>query len=205
MRGSRAAGKLTKFQNTRVRSFFFFFFFVGITLSGANASEKWESPKQDEEGVPARPQRLVIKNLLLGHEAKANEYSVVEAQAPSAKGEVVKIPIAVLKVGETRSMNPHLEFPDGPVTFKLISGSGPVHIHGLLGVAGGEEMEELELEEMNEESEGVSSELWSLEEKDFELSTVICFSQEDDLDEEENGGPKKKIKLANNGKAGKKK
>lgn len=80
---------------------------------------------------------------------------MVEAAAPSAKGDVVKIPIAVLKVGEARSMNPHLEFPDGPVTFTLISGSGPVHIHGLLGVGGLEEedMEELEVEEVNDESE----------------------------------------------------
>lgn len=105
----------------------------------------------DDEGVSIRPQRLVIKNLLLGHEAKADEYNVVEASAPAAKGDVVKIPIAVLKVGETRSMNPHLEFPDGPVTFTLISGSGPVHIHGLLGVGGLEEdMEELEVEEVRE-------------------------------------------------------
>lgn len=42
----------------------------------------------------------------------------------------VKIPIAVLKVGETRLAQPALEFPDGPVTFTLIEGSGPVYIHG---------------------------------------------------------------------------
>lgn len=44
--------------------------------------------------------------------------------------DAVKIPIAVLKVGETRAMRTDLEFPDAPVTFKLIEGSGPVHIHG---------------------------------------------------------------------------
>lgn len=125
-----------------------------MTLKGANATEKWESPKDDD--MPTRAQRLVIKNLLLGHEAKSDEYNVVEAQTVGAKGEVIQIPIAVLKVGEARSMNPHLEFPDGPVTFKLISGHGPVHIHGLLGMGGGEEdMEELELEEM-QDSEAVS-------------------------------------------------
>lgn len=42
----------------------------------------------------------------------------------------VKIPIAILKVGETRLVQPNLEFPDGPVTFTLIEGNGPVYIHG---------------------------------------------------------------------------
>lgn len=42
----------------------------------------------------------------------------------------IKIPIAVLKVGETRLVQPNLEFPDGPVTFTLVEGNGPVYIHG---------------------------------------------------------------------------
>lgn len=44
--------------------------------------------------------------------------------------EIVKIPIAVLKVGESRVVQPELEFPYGPVTFTLIEGNGPVYIHG---------------------------------------------------------------------------
>lgn len=40
------------------------------------------------------------------------------------------MPIAILKVGETRSVQTVLEFPDAPVTFKLVEGSGPVYIHG---------------------------------------------------------------------------
>lgn len=43
----------------------------------------------------------------------------------------MKIPIAVLKIGEQRVVQSNLEFPEGPVTFKLISGSGPVIITGL--------------------------------------------------------------------------
>lgn len=73
--------------------------------------------------------------------------------------DAVKIPIAVLKVGETRSVRTDLEFPDAPVTFKLIEGSGPVHIHGqhLPGTLVeeiedfGDEMEE----ELLDEEEGV--------------------------------------------------
>lgn len=67
----------------------------------------------------------------------------------------IKIPIAVLKVGETRSVRTDLEFPEAPVTFKLIQGNGPVHIHGqhLPGAVVeeiedyGEEMEEEILDE----------------------------------------------------------
>lgn len=42
----------------------------------------------------------------------------------------VQIPIAVLKAGETRAVNPDVEFYESKVVFKLIKGSGPVYIHG---------------------------------------------------------------------------
>lgn len=44
--------------------------------------------------------------------------------------DAIKIPIAVLKAGETRCVRTDLEFPDAPVTFTLIEGAGPVYIHG---------------------------------------------------------------------------
>lgn len=47
-----------------------------------------------------------------------------------SKPNQIKVPVAVLKAGETRSIQTVLEFPDPPVTFKLIEGSGPVYIHG---------------------------------------------------------------------------
>lgn len=43
--------------------------------------------------------------------------------------DTVKTPVAVLKVGESRQCRLDLEFPDYPVTFTLIQGSGPVHLH----------------------------------------------------------------------------
>lgn len=49
----------------------------------------------------------------------------------SDKG-VLKIPIAVLKVGETRVLRPNVEFPSASVTFKLIQGTGPVYVYGLV-------------------------------------------------------------------------
>lgn len=73
--------------------------------------------------------------------------------------EPIKIPIAVLKVGESRCVRTDLEFPDAPVTFKLIEGSGPVHIHGqhMPGtlVEEYEDMEDYAEEELVDEEEGV--------------------------------------------------
>lgn len=47
-----------------------------------------------------------------------------------SKPNQIKVPVAILKAGETRSIQTVLEFPDPPVTFKLVEGSGPVYIHG---------------------------------------------------------------------------
>lgn len=64
------------------------------------------------------------------------------------------MPVAVLKAGETRSIQTVLEFPDMPVTFELIEGNGPVYIHGLQ-VPGNYELESAEGLAGEEEEEDV--------------------------------------------------
>ncbi|CAO1430673.1 unnamed protein product [Diamesa hyperborea] len=144
-------------------------YFYGATLTGANAEVKWDPADKEEECL--RANKLIVKQILLGMEAKADEFNVVEVQTVSKDGEI-KIPIAVLKVGENRMAQSFLEFPDAPVTFKLISGTGPVHIHGqhLLG--------DYDLEEMDE--------------GDFE--DELESDEKEDFDE----NPKKKMKLSTN-------
>uniref|UniRef100_A0A6M2DT32 Nucleoplasmin core domain-containing protein n=1 Tax=Xenopsylla cheopis TaxID=163159 RepID=A0A6M2DT32_XENCH len=158
-------------------------YFYGITLSGAGATEIWD-PETKAEEYP-RTNKLVLRQALLGHEAKEGEYNVVQVETMSIR-DTVKTPVAVLKVGESRQCRLDLEFPDYPVTFTLIQGSGPVHLHGqhLFGAL----VEEFEdMEEMEEEL--------LVEEEDEEQS---------DEEQDEEDGPKKKVKLANNakGKAG---
>lgn len=77
--------------------------------------------------------KLAVKQILLGHDAKKDEVNVVEVTTDSWKrdGSENTIPIAVLKLGETQSTLPNLEFPFGLVKFTLVKGSGPVHITGL--------------------------------------------------------------------------
>lgn len=59
----------------------------------------------------------------------------------------------MLKVGENRVTQSFLEFPDAPVTFRLIQGAGPVHIHGhhLLGDYDTGDMDDLEEEGLGDE------------------------------------------------------
>lgn len=121
--------------------------------------------------------------------------------------EPVKIPVAVLKVGETRSITPDLEFPDAPVTFKLIAGNGPVYIHGSQMPIYAEHVEEME-----DEAEIVVS-IWPTEDcrlfsqwykvyrTDCDPWTFdwILQEEEPEPEPEEEKPANKKRKLAENG------
>lgn len=69
----------------------------------------------------------------------------------------VKIPIAILKVGETRQVRLDLDFPDAPVKFTLTKGTGPVHIHGQdITMEEYEDFSDMEeMESYSDEEEGV--------------------------------------------------
>lgn len=99
--------------------------FYGVTLTGQDSTVSWDVLSNDED-FP-RGQRLIIKQILLGAEAKDDEFNVVEVHTVK---DSLKIPIAVLKAGETRAVNPDVEFFETSVTFKLIRGNGPVYIMG---------------------------------------------------------------------------
>lgn len=103
----------------------------GFTLKGENAKHQWVGHKQaDDVEHNEASSKLIVKRALLGPEAADGEMNVIEAETMSMQ-EMVKLPIAVLKVGEERQVNlGELEFFDPPVTFRLIQGKGPVHILG---------------------------------------------------------------------------
>lgn len=135
----------------------------------------WD-PDNKPEGYP-RTNKLVIKQCLLGHEAAGDEYNVVQVETMTIR-DTLRIPIAVLKVGELRQSRMDLEFSDAPVTFTLVEGKGPVHIHGLHLLGSLVE----EFDDMEEEEE-------------------LVFEEEADEDEDEDGASqKKKPKLTNNSK-----
>lgn len=103
-----------------------------MTLSGEKAKKEWMQIVIDSPNGALKT-KLAVKQILLGHDAKKDEVNVVEVTTDSWKrdGSENTIPIAVLKLGETQSTLPNLEFPFGLVKFTLVKGSGPVHITGL--------------------------------------------------------------------------
>uniref|UniRef100_A0A6B2EC54 Putative nucleoplasmin n=1 Tax=Phlebotomus kandelakii TaxID=1109342 RepID=A0A6B2EC54_9DIPT len=150
-------------------------YFFGITLTSEKNTHTWDPYSNLDDADMVVPNKLLIKQILLDVTAKEGEYHVVEVTAPTCMDEV-KIPIAVLKVGEMRSVSMELEFPDAPVTFKLVQGSNPVHIlgHHLIG-------------ESNEEEE-----IW---EADYSSGEEEAENAEED---DEAAAARKKKKLTNN-------
>ncbi|XP_066592700.1 nucleoplasmin-like protein isoform X1 [Prorops nasuta] len=159
-------------------------YLYGIILEGANATEVWDPEhKNDDTDGPNQEfgtdQKLIIKMALLGPEAKVGELNVLQVEAMGLKGPI-KTPIALLEMGKTAQIILDLSFPDPPVTFTLIKGSGPVHIvgHNLLGT----HMEEFVDMEDEMEEENIDDED---DEKDPE-----------DEDEEDDEPKKKNAKLS---------
>ncbi|XP_018797184.1 PREDICTED: nucleoplasmin-like protein [Bactrocera latifrons] len=101
--------------------------FYGVTLSEKEPLAQYE---MEEPTTTAEDQKLVIKQICLGAEAKNGEFNVVQVETRINQKETLKIPIAVLKAGETRALRPNVEFLNTSVTFKLIQGTGPVHMYG---------------------------------------------------------------------------
>lgn len=64
----------------------------------------------------------------------------------------------MLKIGEQRVVQSNLEFPEGPVTFRLISGNGPVIISGLQAPPDTTADEAYAMDEMAAEEEFIDEE-----------------------------------------------
>ncbi|XP_044743148.1 nucleoplasmin-like protein isoform X2 [Chrysoperla carnea] len=156
-------------------------YFYALTLQGAKASESWDPETKATDDYQGG-HKLVIRQAVLGPEAKEGELNVIQVEAMTWK-DTIKIPVATLKAGAGGQSQCLLEltFPDPPVTFSLSQGTGPVHIigHHLIGspIEEFDEIDEME-EEMLDEEEGEDV--------------------EDEDDDEE--GPKKKAKVQNNAK-----
>lgn len=149
------------------------FVFVGFTLKGENAEHQWTGHKQSDEDAGHMSSKLIVKRLVLGAEASSEELNVIEAETMSF-ADMVKLPIAVLKVGEDRQVNMgDLEFHDAPVTFRLTKGKGPVHVLAT------------HLQQEGEESMVAMEEFTESEEE-----------LDDEIKADNGENPKKKIKLS---------
>lgn len=138
-------------------------FILALTLQGEKASESWDPETKASEDFQGG-HKLVIKQAVLGPEAKEGELNVIMVEAMTWK-DTIKIPVATLKGGAGGPSSQcllELTFPDPPVTFSLAQGTGPVHIigHHLIGspIEEFDEIDEMEEEMLDEEEgeEGVS-------------------------------------------------
>jgi len=129
-------------------------YFYALTLEGAKDNEVWDPEVKSDMDFQGG-HKLIIKQALLGPEAKEGELNVVQVEAMTWK-ESIKVPIACLTAGGPSSqVLLDLAFPDPPVTFTLVKGSGPVHIigHHLIGgpMEEFDEMDEMEEETLDDE------------------------------------------------------
>lgn len=65
-------------RHTRGELYQFHHVISGATLKGANAVVTWNPAEKEEEEFPERANKLILKQILLGVEAVADEYNVVE-------------------------------------------------------------------------------------------------------------------------------
>lgn len=159
-------------------------YFWGLTLDSENSSGSWDPENDAADGSKfdiQSDQTLVIRQAVLGAKAKPDELNIVEVTVMGFN-KSLKIPVIRLKVGEQTQSRLDLTFPDPPVTFNLVEGSGPVHITGNIGVASGP------LNDMEEEEDEVDDDLDEEEDENIEES-------EDDM--QKAGDKKRKMANAN--------
>jgi len=88
----------------------------------------WDHTEEDDD-EDFVVHTLHLKSVTLGKEAKAGERNIVEIETKSFNGETLNLPVASLELGKTENFSLDLELTNEiPVTFRLIEGSGPVHI-----------------------------------------------------------------------------
>ncbi|XP_013875725.1 nucleophosmin 1b [Austrofundulus limnaeus] len=148
-------------------------FLFGCTLKSDKREFKVDIDDDDAE------QQLSLKAVCLGAEAE-DKFHLVEVEGLTYDAKATKVPLVVLKPSVLPSMNLGGFEITPPVTFRLVSGSGPVHISGQHFVSVKESDDE---EEENNTSPVKRPANLSL--KKPPLKKLKMDSDEDDDDEEE--------------------
>ncbi|RMX57661.1 hypothetical protein pdam_00005019 [Pocillopora damicornis] len=133
-------------------------YFWGCELSKDKKEYKWDS--EDEElSKTDIEQKLVVTQACLGAKAKPNERNLVQVTTTDSSDNSVTFTILSLASGRKDQSKLSLAFP-ASVVFKLIEGSGPIHLTGSVyqELFMGDDDEEESGEDEDEESEVVLSE-----------------------------------------------
>ncbi|CAG5988771.1 unnamed protein product [Menidia menidia] len=98
-------------------------YLFGCTLKSDKREFRVDIDDDDAE------QQLSLKAVCLGAEAE-DKFHMVEVEGLTYDAKTTKVPLVVLKPSVLPSMNLGGFEITPPVTFRLLSGSGPVHISG---------------------------------------------------------------------------
>jgi len=105
-------------------------YFWGAELSKDKSSFTW-NPEADEELGDEMQNILFLKRAILGLKATEGERNVVEVHCKNFDDDEVQMPILSLTLGQQDHCDVELTFKQvEAVTFKLIAGSGPIHLVG---------------------------------------------------------------------------
>lgn len=165
--------------------------FWGFTLSADKKECEWnpDMPKKQDRPAMKGMISLLLKQAVLGKEAKEGEVNIVEVEAVSTTGDTIKLPVLYLKGGSLHQQLMNVTLPEPPAKIMLTSGSGPIHLTGVEKIdfkyAGGdiEDDEDMDDEELEEED------------MDDELDDKVDDDLDDEDDEDNQIGKGKKGKM----------
>ncbi|CAH1404957.1 unnamed protein product [Nezara viridula] len=105
--------------------------FWAITLDSNNRQNIWDPEKNLATHVDIlhREHQLSVKHIVVEEETRNHDLNVVEIEAIGYKEQPIKFPVTLM-VGKCTMMQLNLFFPNPPITFHLVRGSGPVHLLG---------------------------------------------------------------------------
>lgn len=99
-------------------------YFWGCTLTRDRPSVEWSYNSEAGER-----HSLVLKQSVLGTDAVMNQRNVVQVETLNFSNERVHLPLLSLTLGRNDMCSMDVNFDsDNPVTFRLVEGSGPVHV-----------------------------------------------------------------------------
>ncbi|XP_048249332.1 nucleoplasmin-like protein ANO39 isoform X1 [Haliotis rufescens] len=105
-------------------------YFWGCQLTKEAPSQTW-SFQEEEEDSDYLVHTLFLRNSVLGAEAVKGELNIVQVETKSFEDKDIKQPLFSLRNGGQETMTMDLSFAGAcSTTFRLVEGSGPVHIGG---------------------------------------------------------------------------
>merc|ERR1712002_1101478 len=104
-------------------------FFWGCTLTKDKPEFKYSFEEEEDDDTDYLVHTLFLRHAVLGKDVAENVRQILEIETRDFSGEIIKHPIASLKLGSNEMSLLDINFSSStPVTFRLLEGEGPLHI-----------------------------------------------------------------------------